>query len=97
MYELLFDMYMDGDITEIYLKKAVRIGWITQEQMEKMIAFKEEANKITESKTYTSSINFLSKINSFTLCGSIRKSLLIFSSTNRMSGTYKITTFQATY
>ena len=22
MYELLFDMYMDGDITEIYLKKA---------------------------------------------------------------------------
>ena len=26
MYELLFDMYMDGDITEIYLKKAVRIN-----------------------------------------------------------------------
>ena len=47
MYELLFDMYMDGDITEIYLKKAVKIGWITQEQMDKMIAFKEEANKIT--------------------------------------------------
>lgn len=50
MYELLFDMYMDGDITEIYLKKAVRIGWITQEQMDKMIAFKEEANKITENR-----------------------------------------------
>ena len=48
MYELLFDMYMDGDITEIYLKKAVRIGWITQELMEKIIAFKKEANKITE-------------------------------------------------
>ena len=48
MYELLFDMYMDGDITEIYLKKGVKIGWITQEQMDKMIAFKEEVNKITE-------------------------------------------------
>ena len=48
MYEILFDMYMDGDIREIYLKKAVKIGWITQEQMNKMIAFKEEANKITE-------------------------------------------------
>ena len=34
--------------TEIYLKKAVKIGWITQEQMNKMIAFKEEANKATE-------------------------------------------------
>ena len=48
MHELLFDMYMDGDITEIYLKKTVRIGWIMQEQMNKMIAFKEEVNKITE-------------------------------------------------
>ena len=48
MYELLFFLYLDGDITEIYLKKAVRIGWITQEEMNKMIAFKEETNKITE-------------------------------------------------
>ena len=48
MYELLFDMYMDGDITEIYLKKAVKIGWITHEQMDNMIALKEEANTITE-------------------------------------------------
>ena len=47
-YELLFDMDVDGDVTEIYLKIAVRIGWITQEQMDKMIAFKEEVNKITE-------------------------------------------------
>ena len=48
MYELLSDRYMDGDITEIDLKKAVKIGWITPEQMDKMIAFKEEANKATE-------------------------------------------------
>ena len=50
MYELLFEMYMDGDIKERYIKTAVRIGWITQEQMDKMIAFKEEANKITENR-----------------------------------------------
>ena len=46
MFELLSDMYLRGRISESYLKKAVRIKWITEEEMEQIKLAKVEADKI---------------------------------------------------
>lgn len=41
MFETLKEMYNAGRITEAGLKKAVKFGWITEEQMNEIIGFKE--------------------------------------------------------
>ena len=46
MFELLLDMYLRGRISESYLKKAVRVNWITEEEMEQIKLAKVEADKI---------------------------------------------------
>ena len=46
MFELLLDMYLRGRISESYLKKAVRIKWITEEEMDQIKLAKVEADKI---------------------------------------------------
>ena len=46
MFELLLDMYLRGRISESYLKKAVRVKWITGEEMEQIKLAKVEADKI---------------------------------------------------
>ena len=46
MFELLLDMYLNGKISESYLKKAVRVKWITEEEMEQIKLTKVEADKI---------------------------------------------------
>ena len=46
MFELLLDMYLRGRISESYLKKAVKVKWITEEEMEQIKLAKVEADKI---------------------------------------------------
>ena len=46
MFELLLNMYWRGRIKESYLKKAVRVKWITEEEMEQIKLAKVEADKI---------------------------------------------------
>ena len=46
MSELLLDMYLRGRISESYLRKAVRVNWITKEEMEQIKLAKVEADKI---------------------------------------------------
>ena len=46
MFELLLDMYLRGRISESYLKKAVRVKWITEEEMEQIKLAKVEADKV---------------------------------------------------
>ena len=46
MFELLLDMYLRGRISESYWKKAVRVKWITEEEMEQIKLAKVEADKI---------------------------------------------------
>ena len=46
MFELLLGMYVEGKIRESYLKKAVRAGWITQEEKEEIINFKKEVDNV---------------------------------------------------
>ena len=46
MFELLLDMYLSGKISESYLRKAVRVKWITEEEMEQIKLAKVEADKI---------------------------------------------------
>ena len=46
MFELLLDMYLRGRISESYLKKAVRVKWIREEEMEQIKLAKVEADKI---------------------------------------------------
>ena len=48
MFELLLDMYLSGKISESYLRKAVRAGWITQEDEQLIIKFKKESEVINE-------------------------------------------------
>lgn len=45
MFELLLDMYLRGRISESYLKKAVRVNWITEEEMEQIKLAKAEVDK----------------------------------------------------
>lgn len=37
MFETLKEMYLNGRITEAGLRKAVKFGWITEEQMNEII------------------------------------------------------------
>ena len=46
MFELLLDMHLSGKISESYLKKAARVKWITEEEMEQGMLAKVEADKI---------------------------------------------------
>ena len=43
MFELLLDMYLRGRISESYLRKAVRVNWITKEEMEQKLDEMKEA------------------------------------------------------
>lgn len=45
MFQLLLDVYMDSKINDLYLKKAVRAGWITEAEMNEIIEFKKESVK----------------------------------------------------
>ena len=46
MFEWRLDMDLRGRISESYLKKAVRVKWITEEEMEQIKLAKVEAGKI---------------------------------------------------
>lgn len=46
MFELLLDMYLNGKISESYLRKAVRVKWITEEEMDQIKLTKVEADKM---------------------------------------------------
>ena len=46
MFELLLDMYLSGKIRQRQGKKAVRVKWITEEEMEQIKLAKVEADKI---------------------------------------------------
>lgn len=42
MYERLKRLYQEGRASEAMLKNAVKIGWITDEEMQEIIASKKE-------------------------------------------------------
>lgn len=42
MFQFLLDMYLNNKITKAYLRKAVKVGWITEEEYELIIAAKEK-------------------------------------------------------
>lgn len=41
MFERLLDMYLNSKITKSYLKKAVKAGWITEDEYNDILASKE--------------------------------------------------------
>ena len=47
MFEILLDMYLNNRISQVYLRKALKVNWITQEEYELMLEAKEtmEAEK----------------------------------------------------
>ena len=42
MFEFLLDMYLNDKIIKTYLRKAVKVGWITEEEYELIIEAKEK-------------------------------------------------------
>lgn len=42
MFQFLLDMYLNDKITKAYLKKAVKVGWITEEEYELIVGAKEK-------------------------------------------------------
>ena len=42
MFQFLLDMYLNDKITKTYLRKAVTVGWITEEEYELIIEAKEK-------------------------------------------------------
>ena len=42
MFQFLLDMYLNDKITKSYLKKAVKVGWITEEEYELIVEAKEK-------------------------------------------------------
>ena len=42
MFQLLLDMYLNDKIIKTYLRKAVKVSWITEEEYELIIAVKEK-------------------------------------------------------
>ena len=42
MSQFLLDMYLNDKITKTYLRKAVKVGWITEEEYELIIEAKEK-------------------------------------------------------
>ena len=50
MFEFLLDMYIGGRITPKYLRKAVKAGWITEEEYEEIIEAKEKLQEEGKNK-----------------------------------------------
>lgn len=46
MFQLLLDMYVEAKINDKYLNKAVRLGWITADEMNTIIEFKKESDLV---------------------------------------------------
>lgn len=46
MFQMFLDMYLEGRIGESYLKKAVRVKWLTEEEVEIIKTTKEEKDKM---------------------------------------------------
>ena len=42
MFQFLLDMYLNDKIIKACLRKAVKVGWITEEEYELIIAAKEK-------------------------------------------------------
>lgn len=42
MFQFLLDMYLNDKITKAYLRKAVKVSWITEEEYELIIEAKEK-------------------------------------------------------
>ena len=42
MFQFLLDMYLNNKITKAYLRKVVKVGWITEEEYELIIEAKEK-------------------------------------------------------
>ena len=42
MFQFLLDMFLNNKITKAYLRKAVKVGWITEEEYELIIEAKEK-------------------------------------------------------
>lgn len=42
MFQFLLDMYLNNKITKAYLRKAVKVGWITEEEYELILEAKEK-------------------------------------------------------
>lgn len=42
MFQFLLDMYLNDKIIKAYLRKAVKVGWVTEEEYELIIAAKEK-------------------------------------------------------
>ena len=42
MFQFLLDIYLNNKITKAYLRKAVKVGWITEEEYELIIEAKEK-------------------------------------------------------
>ena len=42
MFQFLLDMYLNDKITKVYLRKAVKVGWITEEEYELIVEAKEK-------------------------------------------------------
>ena len=42
MFQFLLDMYLNNKITKAYLRKAVKVVWITEEEYELIIEAKEK-------------------------------------------------------
>ena len=42
MFQFLLDMYLNNKITKAYLRKAVKVCWITEEEYELIIEAKEK-------------------------------------------------------
>ena len=42
MFQFLLDMYLNNKITKAYLRKAIKVDWITEEEYELIIEAKEK-------------------------------------------------------
>ena len=42
MFQFLLDMYLNDKITKAYLKKAVKVGWVTEEEEYELIVEAKE-------------------------------------------------------
>ena len=50
MFEFILDMYLNDKITPKYLRKAVKAGWITEEEYEEIIEAKEKLQEEGKNK-----------------------------------------------
>ena len=42
MFQFLLDMYLNDKITKAYLRKAIKVGWITKEEYKLILEAKEK-------------------------------------------------------